>query len=179
MMEVLPSLSGTVIDLGGGRPSTHDSYWPDTARRLRIDILERHLPDIVGNAMGLPLATGSADAVVASHLLEHLPDPGSAIREVRRVLRPGGIFLGVVPFMFSIHGDPHDYFRFTHDGLKVLMSDFTSVTIEPYGNAGGAAFNLLAARSRTVRALTPLARSIHQAASDACPEGYQFRAIKG
>lgn len=39
---------------------------------------------------GLPLRTGSADAVLFSEVIEHLVDPDAALDEIRRVLRPGG-----------------------------------------------------------------------------------------
>lgn len=48
-------------------------------------------------APGLPLATGSVDAVVMSELIEHLVDPDQALSEVRRVLAPGGVLLVSTP----------------------------------------------------------------------------------
>ena len=39
----------------------------------------------------LPYATGSFDIVMAGHILEHLPDPVAALREMVRVARPGGL----------------------------------------------------------------------------------------
>ncbi len=45
---------------------------------------------IVGDAMDLPLATGSLDGVFASNMLEHTPEPERVITEIARVLRPGG-----------------------------------------------------------------------------------------
>jgi SAM-dependent methyltransferase len=46
-----------------------------------------------GRAEGLPIATGSVDAVVACLVFEHLPDHVPPLREVARVLRPGGRFV--------------------------------------------------------------------------------------
>lgn len=43
----------------------------------------------------LPLAAGAFDVVLAPHMLYHVPDIPSALREVRRVLRPGGVFVAV------------------------------------------------------------------------------------
>jgi SAM-dependent methyltransferase len=46
---------------------------------------------------GLPVATGTADVVIMSELIEHLVDTDSAIEEVHRVLRPGGALLLSTP----------------------------------------------------------------------------------
>ena len=46
---------------------------------------------------GLPVASGRADVVIMSELIEHLVDPDSALEEARRVLRPGGTLLLSTP----------------------------------------------------------------------------------
>jgi SAM-dependent methyltransferase len=46
---------------------------------------------------GLPLASGCADVVIMSELIEHLVDPDSALDEARRVLRPAGTLLLSTP----------------------------------------------------------------------------------
>lgn len=51
---------------------------------------ERGLDAVWGDARWLPLADASVDGVVCSNLLEHTPDPGSALAEIARVLKPGG-----------------------------------------------------------------------------------------
>src|SRR5919198_4997654 len=48
----------------------------------------------------LPLDDNAFDVVVAGELLEHIRDPHALIQEVRRVLRPSGIFVGSVPNAF-------------------------------------------------------------------------------
>jgi SAM-dependent methyltransferase len=53
----------------------------------------RRLPQVVRGELsdgGLPFASGSADAVLFSEVVEHLVDPDGALDELRRVLRPGG-----------------------------------------------------------------------------------------
>jgi len=45
----------------------------------------------------LPLPNESIDAVVAQHVIEHMPDVDAAIREWRRVLRPHGVLLLLTP----------------------------------------------------------------------------------
>jgi SAM-dependent methyltransferase len=51
-----------------------------------MDITDTRLPD------------GAIDVVIASHILEHVPDDRRAMRELKRVLKPGGTALLLVPF---------------------------------------------------------------------------------
>lgn len=64
--------------------------------RQRMEIGGRAQP---GFAQSMPFADSTFDAVVMSEVLEHLTDEvlSSTLREVTRVLRPGGIFAGTVP----------------------------------------------------------------------------------
>jgi len=51
----------------------------------------RHLSFRIADAMALPFSDNSVDRTVHTCLLHHLPDPESALREMRRVLRDGGV----------------------------------------------------------------------------------------
>lgn len=48
-------------------------------------------PTVVADVIDLPFETGSADAVLAMHMLYHVPDIGKALDELRRVLKPEGV----------------------------------------------------------------------------------------
>lgn len=52
---------------------------------------------VVGNALDLPFGDGCFDRVIAAEVLEHIPDDRTAIRELVRVLRPGGTIAVTVP----------------------------------------------------------------------------------
>ena len=52
---------------------------------------------VVGDALALPYPDGTFDVVIASEILEHVPDDESAIAELVRVLRPGGSLAVTVP----------------------------------------------------------------------------------
>ena len=52
---------------------------------------------VQGDALALPFPDGTFDRVIASEVLEHIPDDVAAMRELARVLRPGGTMAVTVP----------------------------------------------------------------------------------
>ncbi len=101
---------GTIIDLGCGAgylaariarryPARRvigvdvNSDMLATARRNWSPAEFANLSLVFGDAGRLPLATGSADTIVSSISLHHWQEPLAAFVEIRRVLRPDGVFL--------------------------------------------------------------------------------------
>jgi SAM-dependent methyltransferase len=80
--------------------------WLVVARRRLADRGLR-VPLVGAEAERLPWADASFDAVVADSVLEHLADPGRALAEWRRVVRPGGRLLVWSPNRASLFADPH------------------------------------------------------------------------
>ena len=70
---------------------------------------------LMARAEELPMASGSFDALLAQHLIEHLPDPVAALREWRRVLRPGGMVALATPN--AAHPDPSIFYDPSHTRL--------------------------------------------------------------
>ena len=62
------------------------------------------------------------DVVVCTEVLEHVLNPFSAVSEILRILKPGGIVLVSTPFNFRIHGPLPDCWRFTEHGLRSLFN---------------------------------------------------------
>jgi SAM-dependent methyltransferase len=102
--RVLDGLTGRVLEVGSGDGRSFEHY-PDgveyllavepdaTARSAaheRASAMAVPIEVVDGDAESLPAAGGSVDAVVVMGLLCSVPDPGAALREIRRVLRPGG-----------------------------------------------------------------------------------------
>jgi ubiquinone/menaquinone biosynthesis C-methylase UbiE len=65
-------------------------------RRTRAR-LDRRAALAQGDAGSLPFASASFDRVYCSEVLEHVVDPGAAVAEIRRVLKPGGVAVLSVP----------------------------------------------------------------------------------
>lgn len=91
--------------------------------------------DVAGDLMRLPFRNGAFDAVLCTETLEHLRDPTDFLAEVARVLRPGGRLYMTAPQSFKEHQQPHDYFRYTRYGLRLLLerAGLAPVSVEPEG----------------------------------------------
>lgn len=64
--------------------------------------------------------SSSFDYILCTQVLEHLREPQKAFVEFKRLLRPGGRLFLTTNFVYQIHMEPNDYFRFTEHGLRYL-----------------------------------------------------------
>jgi SAM-dependent methyltransferase len=77
--------------------------------------------DLSGTAYAIPVADSSFDTALCTAVLEHLEEPELALRECHRVLRPNGVAIYSVPFIWHLHETPRDFFRFSKYGLEYLF----------------------------------------------------------
>lgn len=65
--------------------------------------------DIVSDIAQIPVENDSYDAILCTEVFEHIPYPERAVREFRRILRPGGKLLITAPFSSLVHFAPYYY----------------------------------------------------------------------
>jgi SAM-dependent methyltransferase len=83
--------------------------------------------DRVEDLRALTLPQSSVGTAVCLDTLEHCADPMVACRELHRVLADGGVCVISSVMFFPVHGYPQDYWRFTPEGLKLLLEPFDDV----------------------------------------------------
>jgi ubiquinone/menaquinone biosynthesis C-methylase UbiE len=118
---VMPGM--LVADVGTGTGFLAEAALDAGARVIGIDPSEGMLDQVRGRFAGrpfearagevdaLPLGAGEVDAVLANMVLHHAPDPPAAIREMARVLKPGGTLV-------ITDADTH-----THEWLRTEQHD--------------------------------------------------------
>lgn len=86
-------------------------------RGLRSDLGQA---GVVADAHQLPFADGAFDSVIANNVIEHLYDPLAGLQEIRRVLKPGGRLLALVPFdaLNNRHDLPAHLWKIDQQGLE-------------------------------------------------------------
>ena len=86
--------------------------------------------DRVEDLRALTFGDGEVGTALCFDTLEHCADPPQACRELARVVRPdGGACVISSVMLFGIHGYPNDYFRFTPEGFRELLSGFDDVRV--------------------------------------------------
>ena len=123
-----------VLDVGCG-VKPYYPFFADAAREyVGVDVVDNPAADLRGPIENLPVADGSFDVVVCTQVLEHADDPARAVRELRRVVAPGGRVLASTHGVQVYHPSPDDHWRWTHTGLERLFrenGDWSALTVRP------------------------------------------------
>lgn len=129
----------SVLDAGAGEGAYRRFFEHCNYRSVDLAVGEElwnyaHL-DYVAPLHDLPIEDNFFDAVLCTQVLEHLEWPRESVREMFRVLKPGGTLYMTVPMAHCEHQQPYDFFRYTSFGIQSICKDagFRNVDIEPFG----------------------------------------------
>lgn len=125
------------IDIPKRNEAVNRKVWMPEHIRMELDLIkDDNLPDIYASAVNLPIKDNSINTVLATEVLEHIPSSTDFLKELKRILTPGGNIIMTTPFCWFIHEAPHDYKRYTKWGLKkqIEINGFKTIKLIPYGN---------------------------------------------
>ncbi len=115
-----------VLDAGAGE-ARHKKYFTK-GRYIALDSGAgnprwnyAHL-DVRGDLEHIPFGSASVDCILCMVVLEHTRNPDRVLAEFARILKSGGSMFLVVPFLWEEHQAPHDYLRFTANGIRMLLA---------------------------------------------------------
>ena len=120
------NISGKTIDIGSGKHSSYfkfmqsnktqifyaDKFQSKEENFIKVDLEQK-----------MPIEDQTFDTVLLFNVLEHVKNYNNLLKEINRILKPGGKFEIFVPFMHRYHEDPEDYLRPTHTYLFEILKN--------------------------------------------------------
>lgn len=121
-----------IIDLGAGAGTSYDTFKKSfkTLNWLGVDIEEspevrsRKRTDIdfaAYDGINIPAEDGSIDAIYSRQVFEHVRHPEELLRDIARVLKPGGYFVGSVSQLEPYHS--YSFGSFTYYGFATFAAE--------------------------------------------------------
>lgn len=118
---------GKVLDVGcGNKP-----FYPHIKNTIDQYIGLEHIDsihakeeaDILGSADNISLPDNHVDTVILTQVIEHVENPSAVFKEINRVLKTQGILIVAWPFLYPVHEEPRDFYRYTEFGLLHLAKE--------------------------------------------------------
>lgn len=143
LKENLTCFKGNLLDVGCGKKPYYkyilDNSEVDRYTGLDIEGAKEYdkniTPDFVWDGRKMPFDDVTFNCTMATEVLEHCPEPEIVLKEIFRVLKPGGTFFFTVPFLWNLHEVPNDEYRYTPFALERLLkkAGFSEIKIKATG----------------------------------------------
>lgn len=139
--SVINRFSGRLLDVGCGRMPYRSLLLTRPSSVCMYVGLDLHdntydcVPDLLWDGNTIPAENATFDCALATEVLEHCPDPEPVLKEIYRILKPGGFFFLTVPFLWPLHDTPYDFYRYTPFALQRILArtGFTDLQLTPMG----------------------------------------------
>lgn len=136
--SVFRDIHGTWLDIGGGSGPSYLRFLPPGLKRIATDMKPSEGVIAVDANAPLPFTDGEFDGIFAMNMLYIVEHPKRVLEEMKRVLKPGGTVVATFPFFFAETPEPHDYHRWTSEGVAKLLVEggWQCKSITPIGGIG-------------------------------------------
>lgn len=127
----------TLVDYGCGTKPYEPIFSPYVSEYLGLDIEDsEHVDHVLSEDGTSSLSDNTADIVLSSQVLEHVPNPELYLNEVHRILKKGGLLFLSTHGHMIYHPVPEDYWRWTHEGLRKKLAGASLAVREMKGIIG-------------------------------------------
>lgn len=132
---------GKLLDLGCGEVPLFEAYKDHVKENICVDWENsfhnnEFLDFSCDLTQNLIFKDEEFNTIILSDVLEHIPEPQRLWSEMARILSSDGTVIMNVPFFYSIHEHPHDYYRYTEYALRRFV-DLSGLEIETLIPIGG------------------------------------------
>lgn len=131
----------TVLDVGAGecpyrKYFSHCKYQAHDFAQNKAHVAYGNL-NYISDITAIPVADESFDVIICTEVFEHVPYPIEALKEIARILKPGGRLLLTAPLGCGLHQIPyHFYSGYTPEWYKMFCKKFNLKIVEISENGG-------------------------------------------
>lgn len=147
VQEHCRELRGVCVDLAAGSNPSYYRYWNLSKDQvIKVDCGEKEGVDVVADLnRELPFKDNYADNVFLFNAIYIIEQPEKLLKEIYRILKPGGVFFFNPPLINNEAPEPHDYFRLTSEGIEKILfqTRFSQMELYKIGERATAAASLL------------------------------------
>jgi SAM-dependent methyltransferase len=144
---------GRIVDVGCGIGHSYRLLAPRETVGVDVDpevLAGQERKTVAADMRALPFGDGEFDGALAVHSIEHVPDPGRALAEIARVVKPGAAAVLVTPNRLTFARpdeiiDPYHYLEYDPRELASLCRR-TFASVELLGIFGSERYRALVAR---------------------------------
>ena len=125
-------------------------------------------PDLFWQGDVIPMKENSIETVIATEFFEHSSEPEKVMKEILRVLKPGGVIFFTVPFLWNLHVVPFDEYRYTPFAIERLLKSagFQNIKLKSLGGTDASLAQMIAiwytARQRALGINSPGRGVLHK-----------------
>lgn len=127
-----PGKKRKILDLGCGYKPFASLFPGD--EYIGVDLSLNTFAEVIADNEQLPFKNNIFDVIIITEVLEHCHNEYQVVKELRRVAKNGAYVYLTLPFLFPLHGVPHDFNRFTAYKLRNLFKGDKIILLETSNN---------------------------------------------